>query len=213
MSLTVAPLDIFLMRAHALPLPYVTVPSLSFLVYISPQAYLTMLRASSATAPIARNPLLPQLDVPFSELRSCVGAHPRKQGITMASLSLSAGGPRLPPKPDDMSMTPDRRPSFPLVQPTSNIRQQFPLANVTEACPDGDGRYFLDFTDEGRYPGVVISQTRMCEIEMLLHPLAGFDALNIPSMILGSRNWVDMLVCHFDLNRQFHRAHSSRVKP
>ncbi|KAI0697255.1 hypothetical protein BC835DRAFT_1270685 [Cytidiella melzeri] len=197
LSLTSAPLDIFLMRAHALPLPYLTIPSLSFLIHMSPQAYLTVLRASASETHIPASPILPQVDVEFQHLRSYAGAHPRKSGIAIASLVLCSGGPRVPQPPDDLSMDAlATRPTFPLAPSPSSSSFGFPIAHSPNGGYEAEERYFLDFTDSGKYPGAVMSQTRMHEIEMILHPLAGIDQINNvqPLMSFGSGSWVDLLL-------------------
>ena len=184
------------MRAHALPLPYITTPSLSFLVHLSPHAYLTLLRTPSPSQ-LATFSSLPQIDIPFPHLRAYAGTHPRKPGVTIASLVLCSGGPRVSQQPDDIaidSLSP--RPNFPLASFSSEIGQQFPNFKAVDGQSSHDERYFLDFTDDGRYPGIVMSQTRMRDIEMVIHPLAGMDPMNNadPVITFGSKSWLDMLV-------------------
>ena len=193
------PLDIFLLRAHTLPLPYLTAPSVSFLVYVSPLAYLTLLRSASSAA-TTRNPTphtLPQLDVPFSILRPTLTSHPRPKGITLASLILSAAGD-LPSDADSMNIADfGARPTF-LLAPTGPpvdraLPQVAQLPGTPLAAPAPT--WVLDFTEGGRYPGVVMSQTRMREIELLLNPLSGMDQLHgVHPMAFGMGNWLDLLV-------------------
>ena len=58
-------------------------------------------------------------------------------------------------------------------------------------------RWFLDFTDGGKHPGVVMSQSRMREIETIVNPLGtGFSPVDaMPLLGLVSGSWVDLLVC------------------
>lgn len=182
------------MRAHGLPLPYLTVPSLSFLVHVSPRAYLTLLRSSSTSVPtLNNNPLLPILDVPFSHIRSHVASYPRPEGVTTANLVFATSHESLLTA-DDPSMGFDGlspRPIFSLVPSGGQKDVYFPQVNDKTKTTHG---YVLDFTDGGTYPGVVMSQTRMEEIQMVLNPLGSLaEVTNMSMTPFGS--WVDMLVC------------------
>ena len=158
------PLDIFLARAHGLPLPYLTVPSLSFLVYISPRVYLTLLRAPAGTSAAPEGSFLPKLDVPFSLIRSHAGSHPRLPGITTVNLILtesheaSISGEGSPVGMETLAT----RPTFPLVPSGEHKEVYFPEVNGDKK---GQYSFVLDFTDGGKYPGPVMSQSRMREIE------------------------------------------------
>ena len=194
-----APLDIFLMRAHTLPLPYLTSPSVSFLVYASPLTYLTLLRSTSSAAAI-QNPTshtLPQLDVPFSVLRPMLTSHPRPKGVTFASLVLSTTD-SLPSDPDSMNIADfSTRPTFSLVPTGPQVDRVLPqVAQLPGSpLPSATPTWVLDFTEGGRYPGVVLSQTRMREIELLLNPLSGMDQLHgVHPMAFGMGSWLDLLV-------------------
>ncbi|KIP08390.1 hypothetical protein PHLGIDRAFT_104329 [Phlebiopsis gigantea 11061_1 CR5-6] len=187
---TTCPLDIFLMRAHGLPLPYLTVPSLSFLVHVSPRAYLTLLRRASTAIPTSSSPLLPTLDVPFSLLRPFVGSHPRPAGVTTANLYFSSSH-ESPVFTDEAGLSMDlvARPTFTLVPSEEQKVLYFPTVNDSSRKPH---RYVLDFTDDGRYSGVVMSQTRMREIQMVVNPLA---VLGLTDEAHGvAHTWVDMLL-------------------
>ena len=50
LALPKAPLDILLLRGHALPIPYLTSPSISFLTHISPMGYLALMREMQSDA-------------------------------------------------------------------------------------------------------------------------------------------------------------------
>lgn len=186
------------MRAHALPLPYITIPSLSWLVHLSTQAYLAIRRNPSAAPPVPASPFLPSLDVPFEHIRSYIGTHPRKPGVTIASLILSSEGPRLPLQSDELGLD-----GF-VSRPTSafglNLQELsivFPVLERPGSQGAVEARFYLDFTDGGKYPGVIMSQTRMREIETLVNPLAGIDQIdNVPLMstTFGAGSWVDLLV-------------------
>ena len=189
-----APLDIFLMRAHALPLPYLTAPAVSFLVYTSPLTYLTLLRSSSAAATQSTaSHALPHLDVPFDVLRPMLTSHPRPKGVTLASLVLSTER-----NTDTMDIADfSARPTFPLVPSGPQVDRELPrvtqLPGTLPTVPSPT--WYLDFTEGGRYPGVVLSQTRMREIELLLNPLSGMGQLHgVHPMAFGMGSWLDLLV-------------------
>lgn len=182
------------MRAHSLPLPYLTVPSLSFLVHVSPRAYLTLLRNAS-TVPTTSNALLPTLDVLFSSLRPFVGSHPRPAGVTTANLYFSSSHESRnsntnPPNEYPLVV----RPTFALVSSGDQKEIQFPTVNDISKKTHG---YILDFTDDGRYPGVIMSQMRMQEIQLVLNPIVDFETtvqVDAPVVQVVAHTWVDMLV-------------------
>jgi len=60
----------------------------------------------------------------------------------------------------------------------------------------GPYTWVLDFTESGKRPGVVTSQSRMKEIELVVNPLGGIDSLNGVSEMLsfGTLSWVDLLL-------------------
>ncbi|PIL30569.1 hypothetical protein GSI_07269 [Ganoderma sinense ZZ0214-1] len=185
-----APLDVFLLRGHALPLPYLTSPSISFLTYISPLAYLKLLRTSRPTAPPPSH--LPALDVPFPHLRAALTTHPRPSGATVATLVLS---PNPPPAyhADSMSMPAlDARTATTLVEDADRLEVVFPAAR--EVPGQQQFSWVLDFTGGGKYPGVVVSQARMREIELVVNPFSGMDQMgDVPMMAFGTGSWVDLL--------------------
>ncbi|KAF9516646.1 hypothetical protein BS47DRAFT_1380866 [Hydnum rufescens UP504] len=74
LSLSYAPLDIFLRRGHPLPLPHLTRPTLTFLIEISPRAYLTLLRGSQRTS-LSDQIFTPEpFDVRLPDIRSFVAS-------------------------------------------------------------------------------------------------------------------------------------------
>ncbi|THV06767.1 hypothetical protein K435DRAFT_743329 [Dendrothele bispora CBS 962.96] len=200
LSLQCAPLDIFLLRAHTLPLPYLTSPSLSFLTHISPLAYLSLLHYESNSSQLDTNSRPPMFDVPLSRLRQFISSCPK--GVTIATLTLSK-----PMEthlfPASMSMpTLTTRPMFPLVPEGSGLEHAFPsLADIAPVTLDPSsehpGRHFwmLDFTHSGKFPGVVMSQSKMREIELVINPLSSMETLNpVGMMSYGTGSWVDLLL-------------------
>lgn len=138
------------MRSHALPLPYLSTPSISFLTYLSPLAYLKLLR----TAPIspAEAAHLPKLDVSFQHFRKFLTSHPRPHGVTTATLYLS---PTAPPAyhADSMSMSAlDTRSSSTLVPSAADMEHVFPAAREAQGPQGQQFTWLLDFTEGGKYP-------------------------------------------------------------
>ncbi|OCH92496.1 hypothetical protein OBBRIDRAFT_886227 [Obba rivulosa] len=196
-DVTAAPLDVFLMRAHTLPLPYLTTPSLSFLIYLSPAAYLSLLRSSTVSTSPPQDPQhkLPRVDVPLSHLRSKLAAHPRPLGATIASLVLI-------PQSDaafllDPIVVPAlaSRPTFLLLPSGADIEHEFPhLTELSPVALDFPSRWVLDFTENGKYRGVVMNQSRMREIELIVNPFSGMDHMSSgPMMSFGTGSWLDLL--------------------
>ncbi|EIW60768.1 uncharacterized protein TRAVEDRAFT_71063 [Trametes versicolor FP-101664 SS1] len=187
------PLDIFLMRSHALPLPYLTTPSISFLTYLSPLAYLKLLRTTPTSPAEAAH--LPKLDVPFQHFRKFLTSHPRPHGVTTATLYLS---PTAPPAyhADSMSMSAlDTRSSSTLVPSAADMEHVFPAAREAQGPQGQQFTWLLDFTEGGKYPGVVMSQSRMHEIELAVNPFGAMDHLQSVQMLpFGSGSWVDLLL-------------------
>ena len=194
-----APLDIFLLRAHALPLPYLIIPSISFLTYLSPLAYLSVLRNSKGQE---TDDSFPPLDLTLPQLRLSLSS--LNKGVTIATLSLEKLSEAYL-YPSSMSMpNVTTRPTFPLLPAVSaeldhNLPQfgdSFGVAVDSHDSFSGPYTWVLDFTESGKRPGVVTSQSRMKEIELVVNPLGGIDGLNGVSEMLsfGTVSWVDLLV-------------------
>ncbi|KAJ7755727.1 hypothetical protein DFH07DRAFT_743050 [Mycena maculata] len=182
------PLDIYLLRCHALPLPYLVSPSISFLVYTSPQVYLSL--KTSTLPPPSTN--LPKLDIPFDQIRSYFSTH--RKGATLATLRLSSlSDSQL--FPASLSMTSlISRPTFPLVPAGADLEHVFPQTAELTTDADVQHVWVLDFTHGGEFPGVVVSQSRMREMELVIHPLSGIDPDNPVMMSFGTGSWVALLL-------------------
>ena len=195
-----APLDIFLLRSHALPLPYLTIPSISFLTYLSPLAYLSLLRHSKGQE---IDDSFPPLDLTLAQLRSSLTSF--NKGVTIATLSLEklSEAHLYPPSMSMPNVT--ARPNFPLIPAASELDHNFPqfgdnfgvsiVPQDSNAFP-GPYTWVLDFTESGKRPGVVTSQSRMKEIELVVNPLGGIDNLNgvLEMLSFGTVSWIDLLV-------------------
>ncbi len=104
--------------------------------------------------------------------------------------------------PTSMSMPSiTTRPTFPLCSRGAGLEHVFmeapAVAMDTPASISSSQQYnwVLDFTLGGRFPGIVLSQSRMRDIEMILSPLGGMD--NLPPVgILSFQpgSWVSLLV-------------------
>ncbi|KAJ6497863.1 hypothetical protein C8R45DRAFT_984493, partial [Mycena sanguinolenta] len=183
-----APLDIYLSRCHSLPLPYLVSPGITFVVYVSPQVYLSLKK--SPPSPPESN--LPKLDISFDQLRSHLSTYP--QGATLATLVLS---PLMHSElfPAALSMTSlTLRPTFPLVPSGSELEHVFPQTAELTNENDAQHVWILDFTHGGKFPGVVVSQSRMREMELVVHPLSGMDTMGLGMMSFGTGSWVALLL-------------------
>ncbi len=202
LSLPHAPLDIYLQRSHGLPLPYLTSPALSFLTYLSPLAYLSILKTVlSPSPPLESSNNLPKLDIPLTHLRERLSTHPRPKGVTIATLIVSQlqlskqnSLPSIQVDSDGFDQL-----TLPLAQPESN--HTFPRLPTPPQHTPPAGESFLwilDFTSSGNFHGVVMSQSRMRAIEYVLNP-SGAGGMDDVAMMgfgggQGHRNWVDLLV-------------------
>ncbi|KAG5725899.1 hypothetical protein E4T56_gene5116 [Termitomyces sp. T112] len=191
LSLVKAPLDIFLLRCHALPLPFLLCPSVSFLVNISSQAYLVLLKRTVTSASL--------WDVSLSSLRTDISSI--QKGITLATLTLTvANAGKIFPATMNMP-TFTARPTFPLAPQGSDLEYSFPQtmdqssAMMVSKDLEAGKQYMwvLDFTDGGKNAGIVMSQSRMREIELIVNPLGGIDTID-PVMSFGTGSWVDLLL-------------------
>lgn len=184
------------MRGHTLPLPYLRSPSMSFLVHLSPHAYLTLLRTPQASAPSIPKSPLPSIDIPFQTLRSRLASHPPLPGATIATLILATASSLSPS--DSLGMhSLASRPVYVLTPMSAPPDYHFFETTDPPGSPTAGTayRWFLDFTDGGNQRGVVMSQSRMREIETIVNPLSGIDtSSNVPIMSFGMGSWVDLLV-------------------
>ncbi|KAJ7502805.1 hypothetical protein B0H11DRAFT_1986434 [Mycena galericulata] len=171
-----APLDIYLLRCHALPLPYLVSPSISFLT------------SSSPVPPPSSN--LPKLDIPFDHLRSYVSTRRKGCNARNANAILPhrlAVIPRIA-----VDAQPNIAPNVPLVPSGADLEHVFP--QIAELTTDAQHVWVLDFTHGGEFPGVVVSQSRLREMELVIHPLSGMDPLNPVMMSFGTGSWVALLL-------------------
>ncbi|KAG5649445.1 hypothetical protein H0H81_003852 [Sphagnurus paluster] len=94
------------------------------------------------------------------------------------------------------------RPTFPLFLQGCELEHTFPRTidlpgpAVISGQPSAATQYswVLDFTNGGKNPGVVMSRSRMREIEVVVNPLGGIDTLNHVMMAFGAGSWVDLLL-------------------
>ncbi|THH20790.1 hypothetical protein EW146_g649 [Bondarzewia mesenterica] len=179
LSLREAPLDIFLLRGHALPLPYLTSPSLSLLIHLSPRTYLSLLR--NLSAPDLPSPSLPAISLPFSHLRRLLASRTPLTGATFATLSIRPLKTQLrPPAASGLPLL-SNRPSFPLISAAAAFDYAFPIPQGVG--PDEQCVWVLDFTASGRKRGVVMSQSRMGGIEAIVNPLSAINHMSGGGMI------------------------------
>ncbi|KEP49872.1 hypothetical protein V565_091260 [Rhizoctonia solani 123E] len=186
------PLDIFLRRAHALPLVNLNSPSVSFLVGITPVSYLSLLKASSNHIDNPTSDPQPNIDIPINLLRRYVAQHPTPPGITTCNLIIVSGNQ---PNPGSINHSPPRVPYFPLLGGVASVPSQshiFPL-------PGGDSSWVLDFGAKG----LVMRRSAMqALVQALGHvndidvTLSGMGFMNLGMGLMNEENpgWVSMLL-------------------
>jgi hypothetical protein len=168
---------------------------------MSPLAYLSLLRQDSP-APVRESPNLPQFDISLNALRRWL--IPQPNGVTVATLCLT---PTSVAQLFNASMsmpTLTTRPTFSLVPHGSELEHVFPqTVDSSSSIPPFEYSdtisqhiWILDFTDSGKYPGIVMSQSRMRDIELVVNPFGGMGGINSVGGMLsfGTRSWVDLLV-------------------
>ncbi len=109
------------------------------------------------------------------------------------------------------------RPAFPLV-PDGAREHTFPqTADISSSPFDLEKpSWLLDFTEGGRHPGVVVSQSRMRDIELVVNPLSSMDEMNTVNIIsFGTGSWIDLLVHDFSSSNLLSFLHlcSSSILP
>ncbi|KAH9069870.1 hypothetical protein EDB83DRAFT_2518218 [Lactarius deliciosus] len=165
------PLDVLLLRGHALSLPYLHSPTLCFLVYLSPRAYLSLQRSAPATTSPQTRP--PTSDFPSTHLYNCLsGDHPpigrfhilRPPLIHCYLVALRFRSPLN----------------------AIGFSYDFPLPTGPDAGKYG---WVLGFG-----AGIVISQSSMLEIARAVQPQELSYAGTEPSLSFMTGSWVDMLL-------------------
>ncbi|EJD02730.1 uncharacterized protein FOMMEDRAFT_156063 [Fomitiporia mediterranea MF3/22] len=200
-------LDVFLSRAHALAIPYLVAPSMSFLVHLAPLAYYSLVQAverDHSKSPLARRDTadpFSKLDVPLSVIREqLTHRRLRPPGAIIATLTLSSVSSSLPDR------RPEQRPNLgrpyfrlpgtsmlaaldhiliaPPLTPTVNTENDTELHNV----------WVLDFTDGGHSSGIVMTHSRMREIQQVIDSGGGMNfALQMQLAPLPG-SWIGLLV-------------------
>ncbi|KAH8827928.1 hypothetical protein DL96DRAFT_1463476 [Flagelloscypha sp. PMI_526] len=192
------PLDIFLQRCHGLPLPYLSNSFLSFLVHVSPAAYLQLLHSSTDPS-LSNASEKPSFDIPLQIISSKAL---QLTGCVFATLSLQ----NTPGRVSEVVMTGGPRPAFGVSSQEGLLDHMFPHSKKPSLPEDGDlgllaareteNTWFLDFKQSDRQ-GLVMSQGRMHDIEVIVNPLND-STLHVVSSLVGTKtgmaSWVDMLI-------------------
>lgn len=186
------PLDVFLNRTHALPLPYLTGPSMSFLIHLSPLAYYTLLISQKQKA----QPDAPSdwyFDINPAVIRDILSSRTtRPSGAAIATLTLSTdyvpfNGAQASESISDpfaflapselmsqLESTDAKGPSFhlPGTSSLSSLDHTLPELPPPPQGPSTSQRpcWILDFTDGGANDGIVMSHPRMKEIQRIVLP-------------------------------------------
>jgi hypothetical protein len=186
-----APLDIFLRRAHALPLINLNSPSISFLIGMTTVSYLSLLKLSPNYIDNPTSDPEPNIDIPNSLLRRFITQHPTPPGITTCNLIIAASN-QLVSEP--IHHVPPGVPHFPLLDVPS-----VPSQSHTFPLPGGDSAWVLDFGQKG----LVMRRSAMQGlVQALGHDdvndatLTGMSFMSLGMGLISEENtrWVDMLV-------------------
>lgn len=170
---------------------------MSFVVYASPSAYLFLSRSAKTSAGEPHQSPW-KVDIPTSVLQSYLSRPEAKDtGVTIASLILEPSS-TLSANYNVSEQIPHLgRPKFRL-QNTGMLAAfdhtlPIPMHIVSEnANGAGNDVWVLDFTDGGRSQGVVVTHTRMREIQQVLDPLGGLGGdMQMPPF---PGNWAGLLV-------------------
>ncbi|KAF9649664.1 hypothetical protein BDM02DRAFT_3094462 [Thelephora ganbajun] len=191
LSVPKTPLDIYLLKSQPLPLPYLSSPSLHFLVFLSPLAYLALLRRSTTqSAPTPSH--LPNFDVPIEVLRAGIRSRPPPRGVTSVTLRVQdVSKPRS--DMDDTMMSDFMGP----LDMDMEFEHDYPQVPTTTALSvPTKPVWVLDFTNNGCSNGIAMGQSRMREIETIIHPF-GHGGVSSHMGIIGptgfaSPSWVDL---------------------
>lgn len=186
-------------------MPYLVAPFMSFLVYTSPLAYYSILRSWQASQPFTDT--LPKhqfekLDIPSNFLRRyLLKKTSRPSGAIIATLSLEQYPLGYRPRPDPYSLY--LRPNYQLLPNMSLnwadhifLEPHIQMNPSTPAAPTQKTTWVLDFTDNGSRAGIVVSQARMREIQLVIDPDTSTDDFGIPIAGTG-KSWVELLVRDF----------------
>lgn len=174
------PLDVLLLRGHALSLPYLHSAALCFLVYLSPRAYLSLQRSAPVTAALQ----LPSFDISSSHLYNCLNSDFSLPGVTRATLTLVPLPQTSSPPADPLLSS---QPSFLLVPTALGFTHNFPLPTGPDARKYG---WVLTF---GK--GIVMNQSRMLKIASVVQPHQQLSYTGTgPSLSFVTGGWVNMLV-------------------
>ncbi|KAH9166265.1 hypothetical protein EDB89DRAFT_2233005 [Lactarius sanguifluus] len=168
-----APLDV-LLRGHALSLPYLHSPTLCFLVYLSPRAYLSLQRGAPATTSPQTRP--PTSDIPSTHPYDCLSGHHPPIGVTRATLTLVTIGTST----YSILVVLRFRPN------AIGFSYDFPLPTGPDAGKYG---WVLGFGAR-----IVISQSRMLEIARAVQPQELSYPGPGPNLSFMTGSWVDMLL-------------------
>jgi hypothetical protein len=178
-------------RSHSPPLAYFCSPGLSFLIHLTPLAYLGILRSIPSSPQPQPQPEKLSIDIPLEHLATCLRAN-SSSGSTIATL-------RLTPKPTpafapSSTQSQSLRPTFPLI-PISAPSTEHPFSRTPNHT------WVLDFTQNGK-KGVIMAQSHMRVIECVVGGQqaglgTGADGIGMGGMMFGGGSWVDLLVRSF----------------
>lgn len=155
------------------------------MTYLSPQAYLSLLREQPTKAV---DDDASYLDISLPQVRSNLTNGTK--GATIATLLIKTFPEgHIPPRSMPIPGLTER-PTFHLGSNRPAAEHAFPRS-ADEVS--GLHVWMLDFTQGGKYPGIIMSQSRMREIELIVNPLSGMEG-NSHMLSFRTGSWVDLLV-------------------
>ncbi|KAG8935104.1 hypothetical protein FRC03_002589 [Tulasnella sp. 419] len=202
-----APLDIFLNRAHGLPLTYLSSPSMTFLVQIPAQVYLDLLQSSRDMPPEESIPI----DISLPALRSHLLGANQNSRIVTATLALGETH-GLSSSSLLTSTFPllDDAPALPVTTDFGHVGVHFSLPNqhLEHTFPSNATQGFI--LDFGSLPMRRDAMSHLNEGHMFIgmDPGTAFSSLTIPS-------WLDLTINPkgTTTSRQYSSTYTSTAHP
>lgn len=178
-----------ILRGHGIPFPYLISYSISFLAYLPPVAYLTLLSSGSDPSPSESN----FLDIPTMRVRNLVRRDNIREQLSIILATLEHD-PSTPSKPRPGSNF--ANPAFPLLSEVDSpilenaLSHTFPNSNLERI---EEGRWTLSFGEAV----LILSRSRMARLASVIGIVSEH-----PGFIFGGSTgptWLDLVVSFFML--------------
>ncbi|KIM32243.1 hypothetical protein M408DRAFT_63385 [Serendipita vermifera MAFF 305830] len=190
------PIDLLALRTSGIPIPYLFSFSLSFLLYLSPLAYLSLLR--KVDAPVQSSPDKEIMDISFTSIRQTLSHIEARERLDILLASISYA-----PNPASSKLLPIAN-QAPVVPESSTLDSSGDLMEYRFLTGSGsdtiNGQWFLSFSSREMGRPIIVSQSRMKRIASTLNIEAtskddGFVLMGLTggSMIQGP-SWLDLVM-------------------